>query len=70
MMDSRKGIVEVEEYMAVVVMPEVDRIEHDRNLAIVRSMLDDDTCTAAWSEGRAMTMGQAIEYAQGAAVYA
>jgi tetratricopeptide (TPR) repeat protein len=51
-------------------MPEVDRIEHDYNLAILRSMLDDDTFTAAWSEGRAMTMEQAIAYALGAAVAA
>jgi hypothetical protein len=38
-----------------------NRIEYDRSLAALRAQLDDDALAAAWAEGRAMTMEQAIE---------
>jgi len=41
----------------------VDRIEEDRHIAAVRAQLDEATFAAAWSEGRAMTLEQANEYA-------
>lgn len=42
------------------------RAEHDRIVAAVRSALGEDAIAAAWAEGRAMTLEQAIAYALGA----
>ncbi len=36
-----------------------DRVEYDRYVAIVRAQLDEASYTAAWEEGRAMTLEQA-----------
>ena len=44
-------------------LPPADRVEHDRNLAAVRTELGDVGFAEAWSKGRAMTLEQAIEYA-------
>ena len=38
-------------------------VKYEQNLAIARANLDEVTFTQAWSEGRAMTMEQAIAYA-------
>jgi predicted ATPase/DNA-binding CsgD family transcriptional regulator len=38
------------------------RAEYDRGLAAARAGLNEATFSAAWSEGRAMTPGEAIEY--------
>jgi tetratricopeptide (TPR) repeat protein len=43
----------------------VDQPEYERQLAIIRARLDEATLTAAWAEGQAMTLEQAIEYALG-----
>jgi predicted ATPase/transcriptional regulator with XRE-family HTH domain len=43
-----------------LVMPEIDRIEHNRNLAAVRSVLADEAFNAAWAEGQIMTVEQAL----------
>jgi hypothetical protein len=40
-----------------------DRSLHDRRVAAARERLDEETWTRAWTEGRAMTTGQAVEYA-------
>jgi len=40
-----------------------DRIEYDRYVAAVRAQLDEAVFAAAWAEGRALTLEQAIEYA-------
>ncbi len=40
-----------------------DQVAHDRDLAAARAQLDEATCAAAWAEGRAMTLEQAIAYA-------
>jgi non-specific serine/threonine protein kinase len=40
-----------------------DQMEYDRIIARVRAQLDEATFNAAWAEGRAMTLEQAIEYA-------
>ena len=40
-----------------------DQIEFDRNVAAVRAQLTDDAFNAAWAEGRAMTLEQAIAFA-------
>ena len=37
--------------------------EHRRHVASVQAQLDETAFTAAWAEGRAMTVGDAIEYA-------
>ena len=47
----------------VLSMGPVDSIEHDSKLAIAREMLDVEIFTAAWTEGQAMTLEQAIAYA-------
>jgi DNA-binding NarL/FixJ family response regulator len=40
-----------------------DRALHRSQVAAVRSQLDGGTWTAAWAEGRAMSLEQAVEYA-------
>jgi hypothetical protein len=44
-------------------LPLNEREEYDRNIAMVRTALGEEAFTAAWAEGRAMTMEQAIAYA-------
>jgi predicted ATPase/DNA-binding SARP family transcriptional activator len=39
------------------------QIEYDQELASVRAALDEEVFAAAWDEGQAMTLEQAIEYA-------
>ena len=46
----------------VVLLP-IEKIEVDKNIAVARTQLDETTFNAAWAEGRAMTMEQAIAYA-------
>ncbi len=48
--------------MGMVVEP-VDRIEYDRNREIARAQLGEEAFPAAWAEGRAMPLEQAIAYA-------
>jgi tetratricopeptide (TPR) repeat protein len=40
-----------------------DQPDHDRNVAAVREQLDEATFDAAWAEGRAMSLEQAVSYA-------
>lgn len=40
-----------------------DQVEYDRNVAIVRTQLDEATFAAAWTAGRAMMLEQAVDYA-------
>ena len=42
-----------------------ERDEYERYVELARSQLDEATWQAAWNEGRAMTLEQAIEYALG-----
>jgi hypothetical protein len=42
-----------------------DRIEYDLNMEIVRSELDDAAVAAAWTEGHAMSLEQAVALALG-----
>ncbi len=44
-------------------MDPADRAEYDRDVAAVRAQLDEALFVAAWAEGRAMTLEQAIAYA-------
>jgi len=44
-------------------MPPAAHAEHDRHVAGVRAQLDEATFAAAWADGRAMTMEQAVAYA-------
>jgi hypothetical protein len=46
------------------VLDPVDRESYDRCLAAARAQLDEESWLAAWAEGRAMTMEQAIEEAK------
>ncbi len=39
------------------------RHEWERNMAAVRAQLDEEAFAAAWAEGRAMALEQAIAYA-------
>lgn len=45
------------------IMDPVDRVDYDRNVAIVRTQLDEGRFASAWAEGRAMALEQTIEYA-------
>ncbi len=40
-----------------------DRVEYERNLATIRAALTEKAFAAAWAEGQAMTLKQAIVYA-------
>ena len=40
-----------------------DEAERDRYVALTREQLDESAFGAAWAEGRAMTMEQAVAYA-------
>jgi non-specific serine/threonine protein kinase len=40
-----------------------DKIEHDRNVAAVRAQLNETAFALAWTEGRALTMEEAVDYA-------
>jgi hypothetical protein len=44
-------------------MPPGDRAEYERFVAAARAALDEKTFAAAWAEGRAMPLEQAIELA-------
>jgi tetratricopeptide (TPR) repeat protein len=44
-------------------MMPLDQQEYERSVSELRNRLDESTFTAAWMEGRAMTMEQSIEYA-------
>jgi len=41
----------------------VDQPEYERQIGIVQAHLDEATVTAAWAEGQAMTLEQAVNYA-------
>lgn len=41
----------------------LDRMEYERNLALLRAKLDEKTLARFWEKGKAMTMQRAIEYA-------
>ena len=44
-------------------VPPVDRAGYDSQVAAMRSQLDEARFAAAWAEGRAMTIEEAVEYA-------
>ncbi|MBI3659129.1 tetratricopeptide repeat protein [Candidatus Acetothermia bacterium] len=44
-------------------LPPSDRTDYDRQVAATRAKLGDETFAAAWTQGRAMTLEQAVEYA-------
>jgi predicted ATPase/class 3 adenylate cyclase len=44
-------------------LPAYDRAEHDTAVDQVRAVLDSAVFSAAWADGRAMTLEQAVEYA-------
>ncbi len=52
------------EAMGIVMHP-VERSEIDRDVAAVREQLDEATFEAAWAEGRAMSLEEAVAYALG-----
>ncbi|MBI3961283.1 MAG: tetratricopeptide repeat protein, partial [Deinococcus sp.] len=44
-------------------LPPADRADYERQVAHLRSELDEATCAAAWATGRAMSLEQAVAYA-------
>ena len=44
-------------------IPLSERALYERSVAAVRAVLDEETFTATWAEGRAMSMEDAIDYA-------
>ncbi len=44
-------------------MTSTERSEYDQNIATLRTQMDEFDFAAAWAEGRAMTMEQAIDFA-------
>jgi hypothetical protein len=43
----------------------MERPDYERNLASLRTQLDESTFEAAWAEGAALTLDQAVELAMG-----
>ena len=50
------------EFIRTPILP-FDQKEHERNVASVRTELDEATFAAAWADGHAMSLDQAIAYA-------
>jgi hypothetical protein len=46
-----------------VPLPSVDRPEYERDLAAAKVVLGEEAFAAAWAEGVAMSLQQAIDYA-------
>jgi hypothetical protein len=44
-------------------VPPVARHDYDRDVAVARAQLGETAFAAAWAEGRAMTLEQAVAYA-------
>jgi hypothetical protein len=44
-------------------MPKFEQVEYDPYLAQLRSLTGDHELSTAWTEGRALTMEQAIQFA-------
>jgi hypothetical protein len=45
-----------------LLFPDYQRSNHEQTIAMLRTNLDEATFIKTWSEGRAMTMEQAIAY--------
>lgn len=57
------GAAEVLREVATTPLPPYRRADHDRDIAAARTQLDEAAFAAAWAEGRAMGMEQAVAYA-------
>ncbi len=57
------GVAEAARETFGITMPRQERGDHERRGATTREGLGDAAFAAAWAEGRAMTLEQAIEYA-------
>jgi predicted ATPase/class 3 adenylate cyclase/Tfp pilus assembly protein PilF len=57
------GVVEELREATGVPLPPADRAEHERSVAAVRTALGEEAFAAAWAEGRAMSLEEAIKYA-------
>jgi predicted ATPase/class 3 adenylate cyclase len=44
-------------------LPPADRAEHDRSVSAVRTALGEEAFTAAWAEGRTMSLDEAVSHA-------
>ncbi len=58
------GASEIQREMIGAPMQDTDRSDFDRNVAKAREQIDEATFNAAWAEGRAMTLEQAIAEAE------
>jgi hypothetical protein len=47
-------------------LPPADRVEHDRSVAAIRTALGEEAFAAAGAEGRAMSLDEAVAFAQAA----
>jgi len=59
------GVAEAWFDAAGFVADPTEREEHERNVAVARVQLDEETFNAAWAEGRALTLDQAAAEALG-----
>ena len=57
------GVAEVLRGAIDYSLPLPDQTDYERSLTVVRAALSDAAFAAAWADGRAMTLEQAIEYA-------
>jgi len=57
------GAAEALREVADTPLPPYRRVDYDRDLAAARAQLDEAACAAAWAEGRAMSIEQAVAYA-------
>jgi hypothetical protein len=57
------GAAEALREQAQSLMAAYERVEYDQSVAALRAMLPAAEFNSLWAEGRAMTMGQAIQFA-------
>jgi hypothetical protein len=46
-----------------IVLPPVERPEYEQYVADARAQMDDQVFTAAWAEGQALSLDEAVQYA-------
>jgi tetratricopeptide (TPR) repeat protein len=59
------GAVEAQPELLRMPLPSTDHGSYERSVDLVHAQLDEATFAAAWAEGRAMSLEQAIDYALG-----
>jgi non-specific serine/threonine protein kinase len=57
------GVADAMREKSHAIVPSIDRIEYERNLAAVRKVISEKAFDEAWEQGRQMSLDQAVAYA-------